>query len=45
MLQLDWNKSKVRYGVKVLLLPPECDVCGQEVHPMFLQAVERRHRL
>lgn len=24
-------------GVKVLLLPPDCEVCGQEVHPVFLQ--------
>lgn len=25
-----------RYGVKVLLLLPECHVCGQEAHPRFL---------
>lgn len=25
-----------RYGVKVLLLLPECHVCGQEVDPRFL---------
>lgn len=24
-------------GVKVLLLPPECEVCGHEVSPQFLQ--------
>lgn len=26
-----------RYGVKVLWLPPECFICGQEAHPMFLR--------
>lgn len=25
------------YGVKVLLLLPECHVCGQEMHPSFLK--------
>jgi hypothetical protein len=25
-----------RWGVKVLLLPPECEICGQEVPPQFL---------
>jgi hypothetical protein len=23
--------------VAIILLPPECDVCGQEAHPKFLQ--------
>lgn len=30
---------KVIYGersVKVLLLPPSCEVCGKEAHPKFL---------
>ena len=26
-----------RWGVKVLLLPPECEVCGQSAHPQFLR--------
>lgn len=26
-----------RYGVKVLLLMPECHICGQKAHPEFLQ--------
>lgn len=26
-----------RWGVKVLLLLPECHVCGWEVHPEFLR--------
>lgn len=25
------------HGVKVLLLPPSCHICGHEVHPMFLR--------
>jgi uncharacterized CHY-type Zn-finger protein len=25
------------HGVKVLLLPPSCHICGHEVHPMFLK--------
>ena len=29
--------NEKRYGVKVLTLLPECHVCGQEVHPRFLQ--------
>lgn len=30
--------SEKRYGVKVLLLLPDCWVCGQEVHPKFLES-------
>lgn len=24
--------------INIYLLPPECEVCGQEVHPRFLQS-------
>lgn len=36
--RFEWQGPDERYGIKVLLLLPECHVCGQEAHPRFLKS-------